>query len=70
MNIALENTEPLPSDNMGPLLDTVRLSVVPAPAAVWVGGFGVGLAGWLKGAKWDALTVRRVFTYEDASDAV
>lgn len=48
VDIALEDTEPLPSDNMGLLLDTVRLSVAPAPIAVLVGGFGVGLTGWLR----------------------
>jgi len=51
VRLSFENTEASPSDNMGPLLDTVRLSVVPVPGGVLLAGLGAGLLGWLRRRK-------------------
>jgi hypothetical protein len=37
-----------PGDNTGPLLDNVRLDVIPAPGAILLGSIGAGLVGWLR----------------------
>ena len=36
------------SDNVGMLLDNVKIQAVPVPGAFLLGGIGVGIAGWLK----------------------
>ena len=38
-------------DNIGMLLDNVKVSAVPAPGAILLGGIGTGLVGWLRRRK-------------------
>ena len=35
-------------DNIGMLLDNVKLSAVPAPGAILLAGIGTSLVGWLR----------------------
>ena len=40
--------EGIGGDNIGMLLDDVKLELIPAPGAMLLGGLGIGLVGWLR----------------------
>ncbi len=46
VTLSFQNTDG--GDKIGPLLDNVQLTAVPAPGAIILGSLGIGLVGWLR----------------------